>query len=283
MHEKVIFDGELLFAQEAKIPALSSAVLYGQSVFTTLAIYNRRPFMWNEHWARLKTHAERVGIKHIDTMESLIINSLNRLIETNFIGNGKARITLFANNNPGAWQLSYNELPRISFLITTGNASDILNDKTVITISSKIINTRLPLTGIKSSNYLENILALEEAHKEEFQEAVRINEKGEVVSACMANIFWVKDGELFTPDLATGALKGTTRDFVVKLAEEFSIRLHFVQNEISAVANADEIFLTSSGIGVCIVRRIDSRFIIYKPKSLAIHLREAFRKVTMKN
>jgi len=280
MHSLVIFNNELLPAEEAKLPALSSAAFYGQSVFTTLAIYNGRPFIWNKHRARLKEHAERVGIKYVNSIEESVISSLSRLIDANLIENGKARITLFATNSIGMWQLRYSELPDISFLITTADTSNILNDKAAITISSKIINTQLPLTGIKSINYLENVFALEEARAKEFDEAVRVNEKGEVVSACMANIFWAKDGELFTPDLTTGALKGTTRNLVINLAEEFSMRLNFVHSEISTVEDADEIFLTSSGVGVCIVRRIDSRFIIYKPKSLAIQLREAFQEIT---
>jgi branched-subunit amino acid aminotransferase/4-amino-4-deoxychorismate lyase len=102
------------------------------------------------------------------------------------------------------------------------------------------------LTGVKSCNYLENILALEEAKKRGFDEVVRINEKNEIVSAAMANIFWTKDGRIFTPAIETGCLKGTTREFIL---ENFPVceKTAF----IAELAEADEIFLTSAGIGIC--------------------------------
>jgi len=52
-------------------------------------------------------------------------------------------------------------------------------------------------------NYLDNVLSWEEAHARDFDEAVRLNERGEVVSATMANIFWVKDGAVHTPAPST--------------------------------------------------------------------------------
>jgi branched-subunit amino acid aminotransferase/4-amino-4-deoxychorismate lyase len=278
MHKYVIFNGELLLAEEAKIPALSSAAIFGQTVFTTLAIYNGRPFLWNEHWARLNEHAKKVGVQSV--RENEVLSSLASLIKTNFVENGKARITFFSGEEKGMWQTGFSSVPHTHFLIMTADVSDMLNNKAVITTSSKVINSQLPLTAIKSISYLDNVQALEEAREKEFDEAIRINEKGEIVSACMANIFWVKERELFTPDLKTGAMEGTTRGLIIKLANELSIPLRFSQSDVVELENAKEIFLTSSGVGVCIVRRFNERTLIYKPDSFAFQLRETFRDIT---
>ena len=85
-----------------------------------------------------------------------------------------------------------------------------------LTVSPYRINSKSPLAGVKSCNYLENILAWEAAKAHGFDEAIRLNEKGEIASACLANVFWKKNGEIFTPPLETGCLKGTTRGYVLE-------------------------------------------------------------------
>ncbi len=96
--------------------------------------------------------------------------------------------------------------------------------------------------------------SLDEAKARGFHEAIRLNECGFVTSACMANVFWVKGGELFTPGLAMGCLAGTTRDFVFE-----NIDCREVEVGIEALKDADAIFLTSAGIGVVQVAEFEGR------------------------
>ena len=97
----------------------------------------------------------------------------------------------------------------------------------------------------------------------------------------MANIFWVKNGTLHTPPLATGAVSGTTRAEVIALAGELSVP--FVENvtELAHLADADEIFLTSAGLGVAIVTTFDFHRYNVPVGSVALRLREAFRQLTL--
>ena len=94
-----------------------------------------------------------------------------------------------------------------------------------VTLSPYRLNTLSPLAGVKSVNYLEHVIGWEEAHARDFHEAIVLNERGEVASATMANIFWVKHGTVHTPALATGALAGTTRARIIELAEELAVPL----------------------------------------------------------
>jgi branched-subunit amino acid aminotransferase/4-amino-4-deoxychorismate lyase len=121
------------------------------------------------------------------------------------------------------------------------------------------INSTSPLSGIKSCNYLENLLAWERAKNAGFDEAVRLNEKGEVSSACVANIFWVRKDIIYTPSLATGALEGTTRAFVLEQAAANGIQCIEVKEGINEMLDADECFLTSAGIGIRNVAAIDKK------------------------
>jgi branched-subunit amino acid aminotransferase/4-amino-4-deoxychorismate lyase len=145
--------------------------------------------------------------------EESVKTSLLEIISKNEITNARARITFFDESASGVWNFETNK--KRSLLITTGDLRKISKDFR-LTISPFLVNSTSPLVGVKSCNYLENILALDDAKVKGFDEAIRLNERGEVASACMANIFWIKDEKIFTSDLETGCLKGTTRSLIVE-------------------------------------------------------------------
>jgi branched-subunit amino acid aminotransferase/4-amino-4-deoxychorismate lyase len=123
-----------------------------------------------------------------------------------------------------------------------------------VTLSPFLVNSTSPLAGIKSSNYLENIIAGEEARARGFSEAIRLNERGDVTCGAMSNVFWLVDGRLQTPALSTGCLPGTTREFIMERLEcEEAIAGPDV------LQMADAVFLASSGLGVRQVRTLDAR------------------------
>jgi branched-subunit amino acid aminotransferase/4-amino-4-deoxychorismate lyase len=167
-------------------------------------------------------------------------------------------------------------------MIITGDAHAVSEDGLALTVSPYRVNTLSPLAGIKSVNYLEHILPKEEARARDFDEAVMLNERGEVVSATVANIFWVTDGTVHTPTLSTGALAGTTRARVIELAGELSLPLVEGVYDLSDLGDADEIFLTSAGQGVGIVTTFDFHRYTVPVGSVALRLREAFRQLTVK-
>ncbi len=243
MHRFVFFDNKIIPASGADLSAFSSAALYGRGVFTTIAIYDKQPFLWEKHWKRLCENSGKIGLDISEFTEDEIKNSLAELIRINQITDARARITFFDESASRTWQFETNQKTCL-LIISAGlrKMPDVLR----LTVSPFSVNSASPLAGVKSCNYLENILALEDANKRGFEEAVRVSERGEIAGACMANIFWVKDGEIFTPSLDTGCLPGTTREF---LLENSAVRQ--VKESLSKIIEADEIFLTSAGIGIC--------------------------------
>jgi branched-chain amino acid aminotransferase len=242
MNNQVSFNFQILPAEQTFLAAVSAAALYGRGVFTTLAIYDSKPFLWEKHWRRLLENAARIGIDLSDFDERKVKAALLRLLFQNNLQNGRARLTFFDERSSKIWNSG--AAGKTSLLITT---AEIRQTKDVfsLTVSPFPTNSKSPLAGVKSCNYLENTLVLEEARKRGFDEAIRLNERGEIVSASMANVFWIKDKRIFTPPLGTGCLAGTTRAFLMEhiaLEESFST--------VDELYRADEIFLTSSGIGI---------------------------------
>lgn len=283
LHTRVILNHRMLDASGARAPLVTPAALYGRGVFTTLAVHQGHPFLWQEHWSRLTLHAERakVDVSTLDEEETRAL--LLKLIEANDVKEGRARITLLANSaRDGVWSLQEEEKEArtTTLLIMTGDAH-ALPDALSLTLSPYRVNTMSPLAGIKSVNYMEHLLAWEEARARDFHEAVMLNERGEVVSATMANIFWVKAGALHTPQLSTGALAGTTRGCILNLAEELGIPIVEGVNDLSQLGDADEIFLTSAGLGLAVVTTFDFHHYTVPVGSVALRLHEAFRQLTL--
>lgn len=251
----VSFNHRIIAAAEAKISALSSAALYGSGVFTSLAIYNGKPFQWKKHWRRLAENAEKLNLRlDAEFTEEAIQNSLSGLIGENNLTDGRARIAFFDEAAGGVW--TFETARRASLLITTGDFRPVPEELS-LTLSPYPINSKSPLAGVKSGNYLENLLALEQARSRRFDEAIRLNERGETASASMANLFWIKDETIFTPSLETGCLEGTTRGFVIELAKELGFEIYTTAEPFAELRLADEIFITSAGIGIGKVRRVD--------------------------
>lgn len=256
MHEFVSFNNRIIPIKAAILPSVSGATFYGRGNFTTLAIYNRKPFLWSRHWHRLVADAKKIGVDLSDFSEPSVLHSLFDIIEKNNLINARARLTFFDQSASLVWKMERER--RTNFLITTADLrldAENLN----LTISPFTINSVSPLAGVKSCNYLENMLAFEQARTDGFDEAVRLNANSEVVSACLANIFWVKAGEIFTPSLKTGCLAGTTRSFVL---ENYSVKE--CESKLSSIIEADEIFLTSSGIGIAKITSFNERKITGK-------------------
>ena len=250
MHEFISFDQRISRVDDARLLATSQSALYGKGVFTTIAIYRCIPFQFTNHWLRLSSNAGTLGIDIGHFSESSIKVSLDELIVANKINGGRARITLFDESSARIWPFESDR--KTSLLITTADSRSV-PDNFRLTISPFPVNSLSPLAGIKSCNYLEKLMAMDEAKCRGFDEAIRVNERGEVTSAVMANVFWLKNDELFTPSLTTGCLPGTTRKFVLE-----NLACHEALVTLDELRSADAIFLTSAGLGVVQVAEFEA-------------------------
>ena len=251
MHEIAFLNNQYFKVSEATLSAISSATLYGKGIFTTIAIYDGEPFLWEKHWRRLTENAAKLGIDLSEHSENTTRKALDEIVGKNGVTSGRARITFFDNRPSTIWPAENESALKTSLHIMTGDLRPVPDDVN-LTVSPYPINSRSPLAGVKSCNYLENLMAFDEAKGRGFNEAIRLNERGEVTSACMANVFWLNDDRLYTPSLTTGCLAGTTREFVLE-----NLECEEVETGIEAINAADAIFLTSAGIGVAALNELD--------------------------
>jgi branched-subunit amino acid aminotransferase/4-amino-4-deoxychorismate lyase len=279
MHSHVILNNRLVKATDARLPAVTAAAMYGRGVYTTVAVHRGQPFLWDAHWARLLAHAERAGVE-CDFGDNETALQLARLIEANKVEHGRARVQLLARAVRGRWKFGEGDGRTADLLMMTADALRH-EDSLALTVSPFRVNTFSPLVGVKTVSHLERLLAWEEARSRDFDEAVVLNERGDIACATAANIFYVKHGAAHTPALATGAVAGVTRARVLELAEALAVPVVEGAYNLHDLGDADEIFLTSSALGVEPVTAFDFHRYTVQAGSVVLRLREAFRQLTL--
>lgn len=251
MHDFVSLNGRIIPSGDAHLPAMSAAALYGKGVFTTVAIYGGMAEWWFEHWRRLSRDAPKVGVELSAFDLAEMGHAIDALVKRNGVIDGRARVTFFDGGPTELWPLS---LPnQTSVLITTADFRP-KPENLKLTVSPYTISSGSPLAGVKSCNYMEKILAKREASARGFHECIQLNERGEIVSASMANVFWIKSGKLYTPSLKTGCVPGTTRLQVMEDRECAE-----VEAGIDELRSADAILLTSVGLEAVRVSEFEDR------------------------
>jgi len=259
MHPVIYLNKSMVEATKARVAPVSSAMLYGRGVFTTLAIYNSQPFLWTKHWQRLTTHAKKLDVDFTGCNEKNVGDALGKLISVNQVKEGRARVIMLARHGRDIWKTKVPGAKKTDLLIMTGDPQKPAPAGLSLAVSPYRTNTFSPLSGIKSLNYLDHVLSWEEAQSRDFDDAVVLNERGEIVSATTANLFWTRNGTLHTPNLSTGALAGITRECVIDIADKHFIPVLEGIYEMTDLTDADEIFLTSSSLGVAAVTTFDFR------------------------
>lgn len=274
MHTLINYNGKVVAAQNIHINPANAGLLHGFGVFTTLRIYNGHPFLYKEHYQRLSSNAKAIGLMENWTYE-VVHDALMATIKANKVVEGKCRITLVQNKSL-FWSLSAPQEEKPMLLIFTGNLSMPKHDLS-LTISPYRINSTLPFSGIKVIGYLQQIMTLKEAKTRGFDEAIVLNERGEICEAASSNIFWVKGGVLYTPTISTGCLPGIARNLVLDLAHKNRIEVTEGAYHSEQILTADEVFLTSSLREMMRVNTINFHQIPSAPHSIFEKLFRAYK------
>jgi branched-subunit amino acid aminotransferase/4-amino-4-deoxychorismate lyase len=255
MFSLVWHNGAIMALDEARVSPASAGALYGWGVFTTLRVAGGEPRAFDSHWRRLSAHAARAGVP-LEWRKEDVERGLVELIARCGAGDARARVTAL-RGAAGPWRAPGACASDVTILLAPRPARP--DGPFGLTISPYRLSTSSPIAGIKATAFVGYLMALEEARGRGYDEALLLDERGEVVEACTANVFWVRDGELYTPSLLTSCLAGVTRALVLEAAARRRIRVVEGSFGLAAVREADEVFLTNSGWGVVPVSDLDAR------------------------
>ena len=131
-------------------------------------------------------------------------------------------------------------------------------------------------------NYLNSIIATQEAKRNGFDEAILLDHNGNVSEAPGENIFIVRNGQLITPSLASSALEGITRDAIIKIAKDLDIDM--IERDVtrSELIISEEIFLTGTAAEITPIIKMDSKQIgTGKPGDITKKMMEMYTEIVM--
>lgn len=256
MSERTVYlNGSLVPAATATVSIADPGFLHGASVFTTMRAHKGVVFHFERHLERMAETVRLLGMK-ADATTGRLIEGMYQVLDANELSEARCRITLTPGPPDG--------------LPTTLMTAEPLPDYPAewYTKGIGVIVTALkqavgdPTFGYKTGCYLPRILARQEAAAKGADDALWFTTDNRLAESCFSNVFLVRDGEAFTPPRDTPVLPGVVRDALLELCPAIDIAAHDDRHlTIDDLLAADEIFLTSSCMGVRPVVRIEKHVV----------------------
>ena len=254
-------NGSIVPAAEARVSVLDNGFTFGDAVYETLRTYGGRPFELRRHLTRLRASAARLGFA-IPPDDAELGRQLGALLER--AGNPESYIRLIVSRGVGDISYHFERVAGPTIVMVVKPLEPFPEacyadgiDVAVVDIRRNHPSALDP--AIKSCNLLNNILAVREAQAKGAEEALLLNDRGELAEGSSTNLFVVKDGSVRTPPLAAGILAGITRDVLFGLFRELQLPFREEAISIETLRSADEAFVTSSTREAMPIRAVDGR------------------------
>lgn len=230
---------------------------YGDGLFETLAVRDGRPRHWSRHMARLARGCERLGMQAPD------FDRLAYEADQVCAGADRAVLKLLWTRGPGGRGYAPWGADRPTRMVALYPAPEYPADYSEHGIVARWCRHRLGdnpvLAGIKHLNRLDQVLARSEWQDPKVAEGLMCDLAGNVVSGTMTNVFLVRNGALYTPDLERCGVEGVTRERLLELATGEGIRCEVGPVVPEQLLEADEVFVCNSVNGIWQVRGLETR------------------------
>ncbi len=259
-------DGEMVPWADAKVHVLAHALHYGSGVFEGIRAYETPEgtavFRLTDHIERLHRSARAYGIPMTHPVETLV-GACKEIVRVNELESAYIRPIVFYGYGGMALDPSPCEVQTV---IAAWRWGAYLGDEGVrhgirVRISSwrRISQSSFVPTAKGTGQYLNSILAKQEALRTGYDEAVMLTEDGVVSEGSGENIFVVRDGTVSTPPVGAGILDGITRASVTRLLVDDGIDVRERPITRGDLLGADELFFTGTAAEVTPIREVDDR------------------------
>ncbi|MDP3746450.1 MAG: aminodeoxychorismate lyase [Phenylobacterium sp.] len=250
------------------IPFDDRGLLLGDGLFETLLARDGVLVDLEAHLDRLAAGCATLGLPTPDRGEAERL--MRQAIEGVEAPRAAVRLTLTAGSGGRGLDRPEEPVPR---LFASAAPSAVPEGPARLILSTVRRNEGSPASRLKTLAYLDNVLARQEARARGANEAVMLNNRGEVACAAAANLFWVREGRLFTPALTCGVLAGVMRARVIAAAAGLGVEVAETAAEPGELDAAEAVFLTNSLVGLREVAALDA--VAYGPSRLAERLARA--------
>ena len=267
----VLLNGEFVPESDAKVSVFDRGFLYGDGLFETLLIRRGVPFRWHQHMERFEIALELLKVR-CPFDHATLRRFAESLVEKNNLQDAILRIHLSRGIGLRGYSPKGADTP--TFVMSLHPAPAITPGEPpqwkLITARNPIAQDN-PLAHHKSANKLHQVLARMEAEERGADEALLLNNKGEIAEATSANLFWIENGALFSPPSSAGALAGITRQAVIELASSAKLKFEEATAPPDRLLNSEGIFLTLTSLGLAAATSLDGRPLPQSPLIAKLH------------
>ncbi len=280
---KIYIDGQFYSEANAKVSVFDHGLLYGDGIFEGIRFYNGRVFRLEEHLKRLWDSAHSIRLE-IPMTQREMTEALLETIRQNNLREGYVR--LLVTRGVGNLGLNPEQCKNPSVIIIAATIALYHEDfyrkgLTIVTVATRRSNPAALNPAVKSLNYLNNVMARIEANLAGADEALMLNDAGNVAECTADNVFILKHRQIFTPPITAGALGGITRSVVFEIGAELGIKVVEADFTRHDVFVADECFLTGTAAEIVPVVKADGRAIGNgKPGATTNRIIKRFREIT---
>ena len=249
--------------EDASVSVFDHGFLFGDSIYEVINTRKNRPCFLDEHLKRLHQSASGIDLT-IPYNDSWFREQIDLTLAD--AANSESYIRIVVTRGVGDVNIdpSTCHLPLVLIYITPAHIypPELYENGIHLAIVSVQRNSKNALNpGIKTGNYLNNVLAKIESGRLGAQDALMLNSLGHLTESTTSNFFFVREGGLMTPSLDCGILAGITRDVVIRLSQENGLRVEEGCWPVEILENVDEIFLTGSVKHLMPVTRLDEKVI----------------------
>lgn len=270
----VYVNGDIVTADEARVSVFDRGFMRGDGLFETMRSYGGKLFRLDDHLARLDHGMEVLRYP----MRSADLDIKAAALETlRASGIPNARVRVQITRGVGATEFTSRVDTEPTVIVTIHPLAEGEHSPLNVIVSSIRRDQLSPLSGIKTINYVPSLLARMEAERAGADDALLLNYAGFVAEGCASNVFLLRNGELITPDLASGALPGIIRRTVLEIAADIGLPAVERPVELSELKSAAEVFMTSSVREVAFVGAIDGAPVGQGTHDVAERIRREYR------
>ncbi|MDD5040255.1 MAG: aminotransferase class IV [Patescibacteria group bacterium] len=232
-----------------KISVFDHGLLYGDGIYETIRIFNKKAFLLQDHLDRLFFSAKAISLKIPYTRRGLIKIIKSAYKKSKLVD---AFVRIIVTRGVGEMGLTAKSKPNVIIIVNDRKFRPL--EKINLTVSNvRRVNRSAIDSKIKSLNYLNNVLAKKDALKRKFDDALLLNDQKQLTEATSCNIFLVAKGKIFTPSSDSGILEGIIRKAIL---ENFTVTEKRLT--VKDLRAADEVFLSGTVHLITCVQRIDS-------------------------
>ncbi len=254
MNEQCVYlNGELVPEIKAQISMFDRGFTLADGVFETMVSRNGNLFRLNQHMDRLDKGCDLLGIQRLNRRETK--QKILELLHTNKLTSAVIRLTVTRGVDRQRG-LTIHDPVVPTILIRTHLRSTHKIEGISLSVSSIARNEGSPISGIKSISYSDSIVAKKLASEEGFDDALLLNNLGNVACATSSNFFVTQDNTIITPPLSDGVLGGIIRGVIFEISSKFGLKI--IERSFKPNFDAyEESFITNVVTGIVPVVAID--------------------------